>query len=415
MDQANLAGEKKSGGIKRFFTGYAVIVFIIASFLGGLIIGENKNAPAKISEEQGKIVNKEAEPEYLKKDVDFGLYWNVIDIIKQKYLEQPASDSKMFYGSLAGLVASLGDPYSMYFDPETAQKFNEELSGAFEGIGAEVGIKNNRLTIVAPLPDSPAEKAGLKAGDKIYAIDDIDTTGIALDYAVSLIRGKDGTEVKLLISRDGIDAVQEYKIKRAVITIKSVEFAMKENNIAYIKLSYFNEDTASEFNRVIQEVLAKNPKGIILDMRNNPGGFLSTAVTVASAWIEDGPIVVEEFGDKTKDNYPAEGRANFKNYKTVVLVNGGSASASEIVAGALQDYGKATLVGEKTFGKGSVQELESLKDGSAVKITIAHWLTPNGRLIDKEGIKPDVEIKLSKEDYNADKDPQMDKALELLK
>ena len=400
---------------RKYFFVYLAIILIIASFLGGMIIGGRKNLPIEIAKEEGgQVLDKGKLPPYLSKDVKFDLYWDVWNLVKERYIEQPVVDTNLFYGSLAGIVASLGDPYSVFLDPETSKKFSEELGGTFEGIGAEIGIKNNRLTIIAPLSGSPAEKAGLKAGDKIFAIDGVDTTGIALDYAVNLIRGPKGTEVTLTISRNGADELQDIKLMRNVIAIKSVELTMKDN-IAYLKLSYFNEDTAADFDQAVKEILIKNPKGIILDMRNNPGGFLDTAIGVASEWIKDQTIVTEEFGNKEKNDYPATGRARLKDYKTVVIVNGGSASGSEIVAGALQDYKKATLIGEKTFGKGSVQELEELKDGSAIKITVAHWLTPNGRSINEQGISPDIEVKLTKEDYNADHDPQMDKALELLK
>jgi len=401
--------------LKRFFFIYLTIVLIIVSFFGGLFIGKRRMPAVEVvREEGGRVLDKGKLPGYLSKDVDFNLYWDVWNLVKDKYIDQPVLDTKLFYGSLAGIVASLGDPYSVFLDPETARKFSEELGGTFEGIGAEIGIKNNRLTIIAPLPGSPAEKAGLKAGDKVFAINGIDTTGIALDYAVNLIRGPKGTEVILTIGRDGIEELQEIKIVRDIIAIKSVELTMKDN-LAYLKLSYFNEDTATDFNKAVQEILTKNPKGIILDLRNNPGGFLDTAIGVASEWIEDGTIVTEEFGNKEKKDYPAVGRARLKDYKTVVITNGGSASGSEIVAGALKDYKKATIIGEKTFGKGSVQDYEELKDGSAVKITVAHWLTPSGKLIEGEGILPDLEVKLTKEDYDAGRDPQLEKAMELVK
>jgi carboxyl-terminal processing protease len=420
MFQTKIQGEggKKSvrNILKIGIVGYLVIFLIIGSFLGGLVVGEKIMVKKEIaSVEGGKVLDQnEKLPDYLSKDVAFDLYWKVWNLVKDKYIDQPVVDTKLFYGSLAGIVAALGDPYSVYLDPETSQKFTEELSGSFEGIGAEIGIKNNRLTIIAPLPDTPAEKAGLKASDKIYGIDGLDTTGMALDYATNLIRGAKGTDVTLTIGRDGLDELKDYKITRDVIEIKSVSLTIK-NNIATIKLSYFNGDTMADFEKVVQEILIKNPKGIILDLRNNPGGFLDTAVAVASEWVKDGTVVFEEFGNKEKTDYPAEGRTRLKDYKTIILTNAGSASASEIVAGALQDYKKATLVGEKTFGKGSVQEMETLDDGSAVKITVAHWLTPNGRSINEQGIAPDIEVKLTKEDYNANKDPQMAKALELLK
>ncbi len=407
--------------VKKYTKFYLIIILLLFVFFLGLFIGER----SKFYSEDGflfkKVFEKETKPKELAKEIDFDLFWQIWNLIKEKYAERPVSDLELFYGALSGMVASLNDPYSIYLKPEISKKFIQELSGSFEGIGAEIGIKEGRLTIIAPLIDSPAEKAGLKAGDKIYAIDDSDTTDMALDYAVSLIRGPKGTPVTLTILRKESKESQKITIIRSVIKIKSVSWKMLENNISYIKLSYFNEDTEQDFRKVALEILKQNPRGIILDTRNNPGGFLEAAIKVASFWIEDGVIVIEDRGIKevsnsllTRREYPSQGQALFKNFKTVVLINQGSASGSEIVAGALKDYGKATLVGTKTFGKGSVQELENLKDDSSLKITVAHWLTPKGHSIEKEGISPDIEIELTGKDFDEDKDPQLEKAIELL-
>jgi carboxyl-terminal processing protease len=336
-----------------------------------------------------------------------------LDLVKQNYVHQPVADTKLFYGALTGIVSAVEDPYTVFFDPDMAKKFQQELEGAFEGIGAELGIKNKQLTIIAPLSGTPAERAGLKAGDAILAIDGKDTIDMALDYAVSLIRGVKGTEVNLTIWREDWEKPKDFKITRDRIEIASVKWEMKKN-IAYVEINHFNEDTTKRFNQAIVEMLSKNPKGIILDLRNNPGGFLDGAVDIAGEWIEKDVIVIEQMDDGQKNEERSDGLARLQNLKTIVLVNEGSASASEIVAGALQDYGKATIVGKKTFGKGSVQNFESLPDGSAVKITVAEWLTPKGRLIDKEGVVPDLEVDLTEEDYNASRDPQMDKAIEIL-
>jgi len=398
----------------KYTVSYVVIILMLASFLGGMSLG---GLQGKIETEKkfvgGTVGNTEKLPEHLSKDVDFDLFWKVWDLVKKNYVHQPVADTKLFYGALSGIVSAVEDPYTVFFDPDTAKKFQQELEGAFDGIGAELGIKNRQLTIIAPLPDTPAEKAGLMAGDKILAIDGKDTTNMALDYAVSLIRGQGGTEVTLTIWRDTWEKPKDFKIKRDRIEVASVKWEMKKD-IAYIEINHFNEDTTGKFNQAITELLPKNPKGIILDLRNNPGGFLDTAVEVAGEWIEKNVVVVEQTDDGQKNEERSEGLARLQNMETVVLVNEGSASASEIVAGALQDYGKATLVGKKTFGKGSVQNLEALPDGSAVKITVAEWLTPKGRLIDKEGIAPDQEVDLTEEDYNANRDPQLEKALELL-
>jgi carboxyl-terminal processing protease len=393
---------------------YLVVILLLGSFLGGLVLGSRQG---KIQTEKeifgGRVLDRTKLPEYLSRDVDFNLFWEVWDLAKKEYLRQPVSDTKLFYGALAGIIAALDDPYSVFLNPEVAEKFQQELKGTFEGIGAEIGIKNDQLTIIAPLPDTPAFRAGLKSGDKILAIDGKDTTGMALDYAVSLIRGPKGTEVILTIWREGWEKPKEIKIVRDKIELVSVKWEMKDK-IAYIAINHFNEDTSRRFNAAVNEILMANPKGIILDLRNNPGGFLETAVDVAGEWIENNVVVIEKTREGEKKPRKSSGLARLQNLKTVVLINQGSASASEIVAGTLQDYKKATLVGKKTFGKGSVQNLELLRDGSAVKITVSEWLTPNERQIDKEGIQPDIEIDLTEEDYNAGRDPQLDKAIEIL-
>ncbi|MDD3284527.1 MAG: S41 family peptidase [Patescibacteria group bacterium] len=392
-----------------------IISVIIISFFIGVITGATnieKNPNGNI----GRLLNKDADKSnYLSKDVNFKLFWEVWDLIREKYINQDITDSEMFYGAEAGLVASLKDPYSVFLPPDVSSDFNDELEGKFEGIGAEIGIKNDKLTVVAPLSDSPAEKAGIKAGDIILKIDDFDTTGISLSKAVSMIRGDKGTEVILKVLHKNNEE-ETIKINRDQIHYESVKWTTRENNIGYIQITHFNQDTEKLFDNAVNEVLNKNVNSIILDLRNNPGGYLSTAIKISSYWIEDGVIVKEQSQNKEKmQNYSASGQAKLKNKKTIVLVNGGSASASEIVAGALQDYEIAQIVGEKTFGKGSVQDLTQLSDGSSVKLTIAKWLTPKDRSINEEGIEPDITIELTAEDYNADRDPQMDKAIELLK
>lgn len=395
-----------------------VAILLFGMFAGGFFVGSQRqgdaaNQPAG----EGQVVNQDAVPEYLSKDVDFRQFWEVWKLAKEKYVGQPVSDVKMFYGAMAGAIASLDDPYSAYFDPELSNKFSEELAGVFGGIGAEIGIKKNQLTVIAPLPDTPAERAGLKAGDRIIAIDGLDTTGMLVEEAVLKIRGEKGTTVKLHIVHDGLKQPKEVAIVRDVIQIVSVKWSAKTvagKKIATITISHFNEDTASRFEDAVRQTLLENPAGIVLDMRNNPGGFLDTAIKVAGEWINGSVVVKEKFSDETIEEYKSNGLSRFENIPTVVLVNGGSASASEIVAGALQDYGKAKLVGEKTFGKGSVQDYVEFDDGSALKITIALWLTPKDRSINQQGIAPDVEVKLTDEDFNDDKDPQMDKAIELL-
>jgi carboxyl-terminal processing protease len=414
---------KKHKALKKVLFYFFIIVLLFASFGAGMYMsGKNeviKNLATKEAVYAGKITGQYSQPPKgeLSQDVDFNLFWNTWDALKENFVDKSKiNDKEMFYGALHGLVASLGDPYTVFMDPKIAQEFSQDLAGTFEGIGAELGIKKDVLTIIAPLPDMPAEKAGLKAGDKILAIDGKSTQGISVDEAVSKIRGPKNTKVTLTILRDGMDKPKDFSINRDKIIVKSVRTDYQDaNKLMVIKVTNFNDDTKALFDEAVAKTIEKNPAGVIIDLRNNPGGYLDTAVDMASKWIEEGPVVVEQFTNDKKNEYLARGRALLKDFHTVVLVNQGSASASEIVAGALQDDNKAILVGMKTFGKGSVQTLETLKDGSSVKITVAKWLTPKGRSINEEGIMPDIVVDLTAENFNANKDPQMDKAVSLLK
>ncbi len=414
--------EKKYAIFKRIAVAALIIALMAVSFGAGMYATRRSEAVKQIADKEtvflGKVLGKysDSPQDKLSQDIDFNLFWQVWDMLEEKYVDrEKLNEKEMFYGALKGLVSSPGDPYTVFMNPAVAQEFEEDLAGTFEGIGAEIGIRNDVLTIIAPLSDMPAEKAGLRAGDKIYAIDGESTAGITVDEAVNKIRGPHGTEVVLTISRDGLEEAKDISITRAVITVKSVKAELRDDKIFVVQISNFNDDTLDLFNKAIQEIIAKDPKGVILDLRNNPGGYLDTAIEAASEWVEEGVVVTEKFSEEKKDEYLARGKARLKDYNTVVLINQGSASASEIVAGALQDYNKAIVVGKQTFGKGSVQVLENLPDGSSVKITVAKWLTPNGNCINETGIKPDVEIDLTEEDYDAGKDPQMDKAVEILK
>lgn len=398
-----------------FFVFNLTALIVIISFLAGVIVGEETEKERGIFTAGGIVVNKDELPDYLANDVDFNLFWEAWDIIQDTYIDRPMPETKLLYGAIAGQVASLGDPYSMFMEPKIAEEFAQELASEFEGIGAEIGIKNKILTIVSPLQNSPAEKAGLKAGDQVYKIDDTDTMYLSLDGAVRLIRGEAGTKVILTIFRDGDDETQEIEIVRGRIHYETVKWELKEDNILYIKISHFNQDTADLFRQAIQKNLEKNLQGVVLDLRNNPGGFLGIATDIAESWIKKGEIiVVEKFSQNNQNYYKSRGQAELAAFPTIVLINEGSASASEIVAGALQDHGLATIIGKQSFGKGSVQGLRYLSDGSNIKLTVAKWLTPNERMIDGEGIAPDIEIELTEEDYSNDNDPQLDKALEIL-
>lgn len=403
---------------KKSFAIVIVSTLIIISFFTGLFVGVTNADKLPKDNTIGQITNKDATPNSISKDVDFDLFWNVWQTIKDRYVgAEDLKDIDMFYGAQMGLVASLGDPYTIFLKPEVAKEFQNELEGKFQGIGAEIGIKNDKLTVISPLPNSPAEKSGIKPGDHIIAVDGLDTSSMSLNMAVSKIRGDKGTKVKLRIIHKDEKTDQEIEITRDDIIYESVVWSVKNNHIGYIKISHFNTDTDALFDKAVNDLVAKKVDSIILDLRNDPGGYLTTAIKVASDWVENDIIVKEEFRDKTKtQNYSSStATPRLKGKKTIILVNGGSASASEIVSGALQDYKLATLVGEKTFGKGSVQDLIKLEDGSSLKLTIAKWLTPLGRSINGEGITPDIEVKLTTEDYNKDLDPQLDKALELLK
>lgn len=355
-------------------------------------------------------------------DVSFDQFWEVWDLVKKKHVSQPVNDVNLFYGALTGLVEGLDDPYSQYFPPEKAEEFARDLAGEFEGIGAEVGIREEQLAIIAPLPGSPAEQAGLMAGDKIYMINGEETFGLTIEEAVSKIRGKKGTSVTLLVSSNGVDNAKEVTITRDTINVPTIVYEMKENDIAYLRISYFNETTWNEFDKAVREITDKKAKGLILDLRSNPGGYLETSVDVASEWVNQGVIVKEEFADGKTGEYKSRGKHRFANMPTIVLVDEGTASGSEIVAGALQDYDLATLVGKKTYGKGSVQDFQILPDGSALKLTIAKWLTPDGRAIDKQGIEPDVVLEEMFEMPSEEQEKQgvkprdlgIEKAIELL-
>jgi carboxyl-terminal processing protease len=401
---------------KGYRFGVSLALVAVVSFMLGVFFAELKASDNGVSQ-VGTVLNRDATPAPGAEDVDFAHFWQVWEMIKDKYVSQPISDIDLYYGSITGMVAALEDPYSVFLDPEFAEEFALELSGSFEGIGAEIGIKKNQLTVIAPLPDTPAERAGLKAGDSILAIDEVDTFGMVIEEAVQRIRGPKGTEVVLLIYREGAEETQDISIIRDTIVIESVKWETRrsgEKDVGIITISHFNENTEGLFSEAVQDMILEDPDHLILDLRNNPGGFLDTAVTVAGEWVSSDVIVVEEFSDGSDHKYRSNGSARFADLPTIVLVNGGSASASEIVAGALQDHGKAIVIGETTFGKGSVQDYVEFLDKSALKLTIALWMTPNGRMIDKEGIAPDETVELTFEDFENDRDPQMDRALELV-
>ena len=377
----------------------------------GFFIGES-NYPS--IEKINTLSNKDPGQEI---KADFSLFWDAWRLIEEKYVNRNDLDSqKMIYGAISGLVSSLDDPYSVFMEPEDSKKFIDDIKGSFEGIGAEIGIRNSILTIITPLEGNPAQLAGLRAGDKVLKIDDTMTSDLTIDEAVSLIRGEKGTKVTLLIARDGLDETKGIEIIRDVIQIPIITWELKENNIAYIQFYHFTENSTTQFRKTVEDVLQSNPNGIILDLRNNPGGYLEVAIDVASWFLPKRElVVVEDYGNGDQIEHMSKGYESLENIPTIILINEGSASASEILAGALRDIRGIQIVGQKSFGKGSVQQLEKLRGDSSIKITVAKWLTPSGVYITDEGIMPDVEIEITEEDIQEMRDPQLEKALEMLK
>jgi len=346
----------------------------------------------------------------------FSPFWETWDLVHREYVDQPVDDIKLMRGAISGMLASLGDKHTSYMDPSQFTQANTSLSGEYDGIGAWVDATGDYLTIVSPMPGSPAEAAGLKSGDKVIKVDGVDMTGTPADLVIQKVMGPSGSQVILTIGREGLDPF-DVPVTRKHIVVPSVESKMLDNNIAYVKLNTFGGKSTPELIAALKDMLAKNPKGLIFDLRNNGGGYLQTAVEVASQFIKSGVIVTEKYGDPSQkpQTFDAIPGGLATDIPMVVLVNEGSASASEIVAGALQDYGRAKLVGVKTYGKGSVQIWTPLSDeAGAVRITVAKWFTPKDRTIHEVGLTPEVIAELTKEDFDAKRDPQLDAAVKAL-
>jgi carboxyl-terminal processing protease len=345
----------------------------------------------------------------------FEPFWGAWGIIQDQFVEQPVDELDMMRGAIRGMLDSLGDEHTSYMDPDEYMQANIPLDGSYEGIGAWVDPDAEYLTIISPMPDSPAERAGLKPGDEVVAVDGEDMTGVDGNLVIRRVLGEAGTTVRLTIRREGEPELLEFEIVRERIVVPSVEGEMLDGGIAYIYLYNFGTDAKNELRATLEVLLSQEPIGLILDLRFNGGGYLETAIEVASEFISDGVIMTEQFGDGREQVYEAEPGGLATEIPLVVLVNAGSASASEIVAGAIQDYERGLLVGETTFGKGSVQNWIPLpQDSGAVRVTIAFWYTPDGRQIHQIGLTPDVEIILTDEDIEADRDVQLEKAIELL-
>lgn len=356
-------------------------------------------------------------PQGLETQADITLLWDVWNKLQDKYIGS-LDHQKMIYGAARGMVESLEDPYTVFFKPSEGKIFKEDIAGSFEGVGMEITVKEGQLTVVAPLEGTPAKRAGLMPGDKVIKVDDVFTKDISIDEAVKLIRGEKGTAVNLSILRDDWDKPRVFEVIRDVIQIPNLKLEILEQGIAKVNIYQFNSQLSSQFRELARDIVDSRAKKIILDLRNNPGGLLGEAQSLAGWFLAKGSVVtIEDKGEKgEKQEYLATGNEMFLNYPVVILINQGTASGAEILAAALRDNkDKVKLIGEKTFGKGSVQEPVDIRGGSLLKITVAHWLTPKGQLIDGVGLEPDIEVKMSAEDYEQGRDPQLQKAIEVLK
>jgi carboxyl-terminal processing protease len=396
------------------------LIFTSIVFSSGYYFG-TKGLKVSIKNNSPQITVDRTQPE-VNQNVDFALFWKVWDTLQGKYFDKSKLvQSKMVYGAIGGMVSALGDPYTVFLAPSENKVVEEDLKGNFEGVGIQIGFKGTQLVVIAPLPKSPGEKAGILPGDYILEIKDakknldITTNGISVSEAVEAIRGESGTTVTLTLLREGSDKPFTVDVNREKIDVPSViiNFVGEKKNIAHIQVVKFADETLTEWNDAVAEVL-KNPEvmGIIVDVRNNPGGYLQRAVDLSGDFLDNGSVVVrEENGDGSKEEYTTKGLPRLKNYKMLVLMNGGSASASEIFAGAMRDQRKAQLVGTKSFGKGTIQEPEQLTNGAGLHITIAKWLTPNGTWVHEKGLEPDV--KVENEPNSAD-DKQLQQAIQVI-
>jgi carboxyl-terminal processing protease len=397
------------------------VILLAATFSAGILVGHFMPAGAQVPIVNDFLpVQPSAAPEQLASTPEdmqtlFAPFWEAWNIVHSEFVDQPLDDVTLMRGAIRGMMEAVGDKQTFYMDPVVYEAETSTLSGEYEGIGAFVDTTGDYLSIISPIEGSPAEAAGLKPGDLIVAIDGVDMTGTPPEEARQKVIGPAGTTVTLTVAREGQEEPLDFIITRAKITIPSVTGKMLENDIAYIDINQFGDKTTSELNTTLEELLPQNPKGIIIDLRNNGGGYLQTSIEVASEFIDKGVILYEQYGDGSRDTYNALGGGRAIDLPIVVLVNEGSASASEILAGALQDYGRAQLVGMVTYGKGSVQQWIPLSgENGAARVTVARWLTPKERLIDGIGLTPDFIVELTEDDAANNRDPQLDKAVEVL-
>ena len=389
------------------FLAFLAIILVVTSFGFGFYFGMTEKDLAPIK----GIINQElGEPE----EVDFALFWDVWRIIQKEFPE--ITPREMLQGAISGMIEKLEDPYTVFLTPEDTKRFIEDIEGIFEGVGMEIGIRDEQLQVIAPLKGTPAYKAGLRSGDKIIKINENKTADLSIIEAVNLIRGPKGTKVTLTILReDEWPTPKQIEIVRGIIEIPSLKWEMLEDNIAHLKIYHFNEKTNRDFPRIAIEILDSDARKIILDLRNNMGGILGIVKDIAGWFLERGDIIVIEDFNGEKRKVKATGNARLLGYPIVVLINQGTASGSEILAAALRDNREVKIIGETSFGKGSVQDFEKLRHGYSLRITIAQWLTPRGELISNIGLEPDIKVEMTIEDFEKGRDPQLDKAIEIIR
>lgn len=382
-----------------------MVLIIATSYLAGSAVGSIVASPVTAEK---KIPPPPALEEELR------LFWEAWRIVENEFYQRPIDSKELTYGAIRGALSTLEDGNTAFITPDHIAIIRDDLTGAFEGIGALVEMnEDGYLFIIEPLPERPADVAGLKAGDMVLEVDGVEIRGMNLVEAISLIRGPKETPVRLTIRRQGVAEPFEVEIVRQRIELRTIEYRLLNGEIGYIKLNEFNSQAPRQLRAALLDLLAENPRGLILDLRDDPGGLVTAAIDVGSEFIAEGVIMSERDKDGEKD-HEAQGGGLATEIPLVVLVNGGSASASEIVAGAIQDYGRGILIGERTVGKGSVQVQYELSDGSGLRITTAHWFTPHGRLIEGEGLIPDVEVYITDEDLASGLDPQLELALDYL-
>lgn len=397
---------------------FVYLIVLIAVFAGGIYVGQNfqfsfkDNRPSIQGKLPKTILNKD-QPAAV--NADFSLFWDAWEKVTSEHLQKDKIDpNKLVYGAINGFIQAIGDPYTTFLPPDQNKDFQNELDGYYEGVGIQIGYKDKSVVVISPLDATPAQKAGVKAGEEILKVDDKSIQDKTLGDIVSLIRGKAGTSVKIGL-RKTTGETYDITLTRERIKVKSVILTPKDNHIALIRVSRFGTTTDNEWDSVVSQVITDNYKGIVLDLRDNPGGELVSGIHIAGEFLKASSVILmQENAQGVRTSMVNQRDGKLLDIPVVVLVNGGSASASEIVTGALRDNGRAKLVGEKTFGKGTVQEVQELDKGAGLHITTSKWLTPNGSWVNNNGLEPDFKVVVKEEDLKAQKDAVLDKAIEVL-